>query len=103
MQEAIEFATEMMDKKMLTHAKRQIRSRMEESNLYVPSAIITTMGPVPRSAPTVERLTIGPVTVKVGMLPTTKTTTRGPKGKMQGVLLALNVEFKDTIRMTAQS
>nr|GEZ37536.1 hypothetical protein [Tanacetum cinerariifolium] len=79
--EAIEFATEMMDKKMLTHAKHQaeqkrklddtsrnnqhqqqpfkknnvaraytagpeIRSLMEEPNLYVPSEIITTMGPV---------------------------------------------------------
>nr|GFD29300.1 hypothetical protein [Tanacetum cinerariifolium] len=87
MQKAIEFATEMMDKKMLTHAERQvehkrklddtsrnnqhqqqpfkrnnvarvtllgqeIRSHMEGSNLYVPSAIITTMGPVPKSAPT---------------------------------------------------
>nr|GEZ53193.1 retrotransposon protein, putative, Ty3-gypsy subclass [Tanacetum cinerariifolium] len=86
-QEAIEFATKMMDKKMLTHAERQaeqkrklddtsrnnqhkqqpfkrnnvaqvtllgqeIRSLMEEPNLYVPSAIITTMGPVHRSAPT---------------------------------------------------
>nr|GEW89435.1 retrotransposon protein, putative, Ty3-gypsy subclass [Tanacetum cinerariifolium] len=64
MQEDIKFATKMMDKKMLTHAKRQeIRSLMEEPNLYVPSAIITTMGPIPRSAPTVERLAIGPVTV----------------------------------------
>nr|GFC72549.1 hypothetical protein [Tanacetum cinerariifolium] len=42
------------------------------------------------------------VIVKVDMLPTT-TTTRGPKGKMQGVSLVLNVEFKDTIRITAQS
>nr|GEU29011.1 putative reverse transcriptase domain-containing protein [Tanacetum cinerariifolium] len=53
MQEAIEFATEMMDKKMLTHVERQeIRSLMEEPNLYVPSVIITTMGPVHQSAPT---------------------------------------------------
>nr|GEU36535.1 putative reverse transcriptase domain-containing protein [Tanacetum cinerariifolium] len=53
MQEAIKFATKMMDKKMLTHAERQeIRSLMKEPNLYVPSAIITTMGPVHQSAPT---------------------------------------------------
>nr|GEW37689.1 putative reverse transcriptase domain-containing protein [Tanacetum cinerariifolium] len=83
-QEAIKFATEMMDKNMLTHAERQeIRSRMEESNLYVPSVIITMMGPVPRSALTVERLAIGPVIVKDDLVPTT-TTTRGPKGQMQG-------------------
>nr|GEV45933.1 putative reverse transcriptase domain-containing protein [Tanacetum cinerariifolium] len=99
MQEAIKFATEMTDKKMLTH---EIRSLIEEPNLYVSSAIITTMGPVPKSAPTVERLAIGPVTVKADLLlptTTTTTTTRGPKGKMQGVLLALNVEFKDTSRV----
>nr|GFA22844.1 hypothetical protein [Tanacetum cinerariifolium] len=79
MQEAIEFATEMMDTKMLTHAER----------------------PVLRSAQTIGRLAIGPVTVKADLLPTTittTTTTRGPKGQMQGVSLALNVEFKDTTR-----
>nr|GEX24590.1 hypothetical protein [Tanacetum cinerariifolium] len=42
------------------------------------------MGVVPRSVPTVERLAIGPVTIKPDLLPTTTTTTRGPKGKMQG-------------------
>nr|GEY17428.1 putative reverse transcriptase domain-containing protein [Tanacetum cinerariifolium] len=83
----------------LTLLGQEIRSLMEESNLYVLSAIITTMGPVPRSAPTVERLAIGPVTVKADMLlPTTRTTTRGPKGQMQRVSLALNVEFKDNTR-----
>nr|GEV70898.1 putative reverse transcriptase domain-containing protein [Tanacetum cinerariifolium] len=82
----------------LTLLGQEIRSRMEESNLYVPSAIITMMGPVPRSVPNVERLSIGPVTVKADLLPTTTTTTRGPNGKVQGVSLALNVEFKDTTR-----
>nr|GFA55746.1 reverse transcriptase domain-containing protein [Tanacetum cinerariifolium] len=102
MQEAIDFATEMMDKKMLTHAERimwhgltllgqELRSLMEEPNLYVPSAIITTIGPVHRSEPTVRRLAIGPVIVKAD-LPLPTTTTRGPKGKMQGVSLALNVK-----------
>nr|GEV92244.1 putative reverse transcriptase domain-containing protein [Tanacetum cinerariifolium] len=58
-------------------------------------------GTIPRSAPTVERLAIGPVTVKADLLPTTTTTTttRGPKGQMQGVSFALNVEFKDTTRV----
>nr|GFB23296.1 hypothetical protein [Tanacetum cinerariifolium] len=92
-QEAIEFATELMDKKMLIYAERQaehkrkfddslrnnqnshlkgimwhgltllgqeIRSLMEEPNLYVPSAIITTMGPVHQSTPTIRRLVIWP-------------------------------------------
>nr|GFC12331.1 hypothetical protein [Tanacetum cinerariifolium] len=85
----------------------EIRSCMEESNLYVPSVIITTMDPVPRSEPTVGRLAIRHVTVKADLLPTTTTTTtttiRGPKGQMQGVLLALSVEFKDTTRVSAQS
>nr|GEW65366.1 putative reverse transcriptase domain-containing protein [Tanacetum cinerariifolium] len=74
---------------------------MEESNLYVPSVIIATTGPVLRSVPTVGRLAIRPVTVKANLLPTTittTTTTRGPKGQMQRVSLALNVEFKDTTR-----
>nr|GEZ40192.1 reverse transcriptase domain-containing protein [Tanacetum cinerariifolium] len=93
MQEAIEFATEIMDKKMLIHAKRQaehkrkfddsqdIKSLMEEPNLYVPSEIITTIGPVHQSAPTARRLVIWPMIGKADLLlPTTTTTTRGPKG-----------------------
>nr|GEX22908.1 putative reverse transcriptase domain-containing protein [Tanacetum cinerariifolium] len=110
--EAIKFATKMIDKKMLTRAENQAEHKrklddtsrnnhMEGSNLYVPSVIITTTGPVPKNAPTVGRLAIGPVTVKADLLPTiTTTTTRGPKGKMKGVSLALNVEFKDTTRRT---
>nr|GEU87159.1 putative reverse transcriptase domain-containing protein [Tanacetum cinerariifolium] len=139
MEEAIEFATEMMDTKMLTHAERQaehkrkfddtsrnnqyqrqpimwhgltllgqeIRSLIEGPNLYVPSETITTMGHVHRSALTVKRLVIWPVIVKADqLLPTTTLTTRtttkttrGPKGQMQGVSLALNMEFKDTTRL----
>ncbi|GJR38349.1 putative reverse transcriptase domain-containing protein [Tanacetum coccineum] len=98
MQEAIEFATEIMDKKMITAAERkqrirgnlkrlqgtpktnsnhsketmwhgltllglEIRSLMEEPNLYVPGAIITTMGHVLKSALTAKRLVTRPVTV----------------------------------------
>nr|GFB18053.1 putative reverse transcriptase domain-containing protein [Tanacetum cinerariifolium] len=62
----------------LTLLGHEIRSLMEESNLFVPSVIITTIGPVPRSVPTIERLAIGPVTVKADLL--LPTTTRGPKG-----------------------
>nr|GEU34978.1 putative reverse transcriptase domain-containing protein [Tanacetum cinerariifolium] len=79
----------------------EIRSLMKEPNLYVPSAIITMMGPVHQSVPTVRRLLIWPVTVKADLLlpitittPTTTTTTREPKVKIQGASLALNVEFK---------
>nr|GEV45935.1 putative reverse transcriptase domain-containing protein [Tanacetum cinerariifolium] len=77
----------------LTLLGQEIRSLIEEPNLYVSSVIITTMGPVPKSATTVERLAIGPVTVKADLLlpTTTATTTRGPKGKIQGgcpILLA---------------
>nr|GEV13871.1 hypothetical protein [Tanacetum cinerariifolium] len=135
--EAIEFATEMMDKKMLTHAERhvennrkiddtsrnthinnshlkgitwhgctllgkEIRNLIEGPNLYVPSVIIITMGPVHRSAPT------GPMIVKADLLlpttttrttPITKTTTiihqqpkqqqqlEGPRGKCKGYYL----------------
>nr|GEV87902.1 hypothetical protein [Tanacetum cinerariifolium] len=103
MQEAIEFATEMMDKKMLTMAecqaenkikfedtsrnnqnqqqpfKRKIwhgltllgrvrRSRTEGLNLSAPSAIITTMGHVLKSALTAKGLAIWPVTVKSDLL-----------------------------------
>nr|GEV03914.1 putative reverse transcriptase domain, ribonuclease H-like domain, aspartic peptidase domain protein [Tanacetum cinerariifolium] len=53
MQEAIKFATEIMDKKMLTHAEhKEIGSLMEGPNLYVPSVIIITIGLVQRSVPT---------------------------------------------------
>nr|GEZ29692.1 hypothetical protein [Tanacetum cinerariifolium] len=60
---------------------------------------------VERSAPTVGRLAIGPVTVEANLLPTTitTTTTRGARGQMKGVSLDLNVEFKDTTRVSAQS
>nr|GEW26560.1 putative reverse transcriptase domain-containing protein [Tanacetum cinerariifolium] len=83
----------------LTLLVQEIRSLMEESNLYVPSVIITMMGPVPRNALTVERLAIRLVTVKADLLLPTTTTTRRPKGKMQGVSLALDLESMDTKRM----
>nr|GEY82476.1 putative reverse transcriptase domain-containing protein [Tanacetum cinerariifolium] len=55
MQEAIKFATKMIEKKMLTHAEcHEIRSLMEEPNLCVLSEIITMMGPVHQSVPTLK-------------------------------------------------
>ncbi|GJV82487.1 putative reverse transcriptase domain-containing protein [Tanacetum coccineum] len=135
MQEAVEFSTEMMDKKMLTatnvkqrirgnlkilqettktsigHSKGitwrgltllgpEIRSPMEELNLCVPGAIITTIGHVLKSALTTKRLATRPVTVKADLLllttTTTTTTTREPKGQIQEGSLALSVEFKVT-------
>nr|GEU93265.1 hypothetical protein [Tanacetum cinerariifolium] len=81
---------------MIHGSFKEIRSLMEEPNLYFPSEIITTMGSVPRSAPTVERLAIGPVIVKADLL---LPTTRGPKGQTQGVSLDLNVEFKNITRV----
>nr|GEW54914.1 putative reverse transcriptase domain-containing protein [Tanacetum cinerariifolium] len=70
----------------LTLPGQEIRSLMEEPNLYVPSEIITTMGPVHRSEPTVRRLAIRPVIVKADLLlpitTTLTTTTRGPKGQI---------------------
>nr|GFA18225.1 hypothetical protein [Tanacetum cinerariifolium] len=112
MQEAIEFATKMMDKKILTHADRiiwhgltllghEIRILMEEPNLCVPSAINTTMDPAHQSIQTVKRLVIWPMIVKADLLLpttttlTTTTTTREPKGQMQRESLALNLEFKE--------
>ncbi|GKA55350.1 putative reverse transcriptase domain-containing protein [Tanacetum coccineum] len=49
----------------LTLLGLEIRSLMEESNLYVPSAIITTMGHVLKSALTAKRLVTRPVTCGV--------------------------------------
>ncbi|GJV03429.1 putative reverse transcriptase domain-containing protein [Tanacetum coccineum] len=72
---------------------------MEEPNLYVPSAIITTRGYVLKSALTAKRLATRPVTVKVDLLltiTTTTTITREPKGQIHEASLALSVEFKVT-------
>ncbi|GJS44575.1 putative reverse transcriptase domain-containing protein [Tanacetum coccineum] len=43
----------------------EIRNLMEEPNLYVPSVIITTMGPVFKSALTAKSLATRPVTVRM--------------------------------------
>ncbi|GKD18634.1 putative reverse transcriptase domain-containing protein, partial [Tanacetum coccineum] len=63
MQEAIEFATELMDKKILAITERLVRrNRTEESNLCAPNATITMIGRVLPSALTAKGLAIWPVT-----------------------------------------
>ncbi|GJZ42470.1 putative reverse transcriptase domain-containing protein [Tanacetum coccineum] len=64
MQEAIEFATKLMDKKILTITERQAenkrKNRTKESNLCAPNATITMMGRVLPSALTAKGLVIWP-------------------------------------------
>ncbi|GJX08679.1 putative reverse transcriptase domain-containing protein [Tanacetum coccineum] len=66
MHEAIEFATELMDQKILTFAERQAKkkrkNRTEGLNLCGPNATITMMGRVLPSALTAKGLAIWPVT-----------------------------------------
>nr|GEZ73617.1 putative reverse transcriptase domain-containing protein [Tanacetum cinerariifolium] len=83
----------------LTLLGQEIRSLMEEPNLCVPSVIITMMGPMHQNVPTVRRLVIWHVTVKADLLLPTTTTTREPKGQMQGESPALNVEFKTMVNI----
>nr|GFA58834.1 putative reverse transcriptase domain-containing protein [Tanacetum cinerariifolium]GFA59657.1 putative reverse transcriptase domain-containing protein [Tanacetum cinerariifolium] len=65
----------------LTLLGREIRSLMGEPNLYVPSVIITMIGPVHQSVPTVRRLVIWPMIIKEGLLlPTTTTPPESPRG-----------------------
>ncbi|GKA16161.1 putative reverse transcriptase domain-containing protein, partial [Tanacetum coccineum] len=57
----------------LTLLGLEIRSLMEEPNLYVPSAIITMMGHVLKSALTAKSLVTRPVTIRFDLLLTTTT------------------------------
>ncbi|GJV76732.1 hypothetical protein Tco_1508316 [Tanacetum coccineum] len=96
MQEAIEFATELMDKKILTLAERQSENKRknltEDLNLCAPNATITMMGSVLPSALTAKGLAIRPMTVKAGLL--LSTTTREPKRQIKEFSLALSVELR---------
>nr|GFB28011.1 hypothetical protein [Tanacetum cinerariifolium] len=85
MQEAIEFATEMMDKKMLIHAEHQAEqkrkfhdtsrnSQHQQQPFKKNNVARDYIGPVHRSAPTIRRLAIGPVIVKSDLLLPTTTT-----------------------------
>ncbi|GJW26554.1 reverse transcriptase domain-containing protein [Tanacetum coccineum] len=88
MQDAIEFATELMDQKICTLAERQAenkrkfeglgkRNRTKELNLCALNATTIMMDSVLPSAPTVRGLAISPGTVKASLL---LPTTREPKG-----------------------
>ncbi|GJT62474.1 hypothetical protein Tco_1006007 [Tanacetum coccineum] len=72
MQEAIEFATELMDKKILTIAERQAKNKRknltEDLNLCAPNATITMTDSVLLNAPTARGLAIRPMTIKAGLL-----------------------------------
>ncbi|GJR15661.1 putative reverse transcriptase domain-containing protein [Tanacetum coccineum] len=72
MQDAIEFATELMDQKILK------RNLTEDLNLCAPSATITITGSVLPNAPTARGLAIRPGTAKASLL--LPITTREPKG-----------------------
>ncbi|GJS64759.1 hypothetical protein Tco_0679323 [Tanacetum coccineum] len=82
---------------------RKIRNLMKgNQNLYKPGAIITTMGHVLKSALTAKRLVTRPVTVKFDLLLTTTTTTtitRGPKGQIHELSLALSVECQASLQV----
>ncbi|GKF43171.1 hypothetical protein Tco_0129723, partial [Tanacetum coccineum] len=96
MQEAIEFATELMDKKILTitecQAENKRKSRTEGLNLCAPSATITMMGRMLLSVLTTKGLAIWPMTVKTGLL--LPTTTKEPKGQTKEFSLAMRVELR---------
>ncbi|GJZ48868.1 reverse transcriptase domain-containing protein [Tanacetum coccineum] len=105
MQEAIEFATELMDKKILSiterRAKNKRKNRTKESTLYAPNATIAMMGRVLPSALTTKGLAIWPVTVKVSLL--LPTTTKDPKGQTKEFSLAMSVELRVVSGVIAQS
>ncbi|GKD81739.1 reverse transcriptase domain-containing protein [Tanacetum coccineum] len=73
MQDAIEFATELMDKKISTFGLVR-RNLTEDLNLYALNATITMMGNVLLNVTSATELAIWPETVGVLQIPTTTTT-----------------------------
>ncbi|GKE22354.1 putative reverse transcriptase domain-containing protein [Tanacetum coccineum] len=111
MQEAIEFATKLMDKKILTIIEHQAENKRkfedtsqknltEDLNLYTLNATITMTNNVLLSALTAKGLAIRPVIIKVGML--LPTTTKEPTGKTKEFSLALSVELRVILEVIAQ-
>nr|GEW37272.1 hypothetical protein [Tanacetum cinerariifolium] len=93
MQEAIEFAMELMDKKILTLSECLVRRNLtEDRNLCAPNSTITMMGNVLSSVLTAKGLAIRPVTVKASLL--LPTTTRDPKRQIKDLSLALSMELR---------
>ncbi|GJY59979.1 reverse transcriptase domain-containing protein [Tanacetum coccineum] len=109
MQDAIEFATELMDQKISTLAERQAKNKRKEKetnaedlNLCNPkchlNATTIMMDNVLPSAPTARGLAIWPGTVEASLL---LPTTREPKGKIKEFSLALSVELRGISRVIA--
>ncbi|GJZ23094.1 putative reverse transcriptase domain-containing protein [Tanacetum coccineum] len=67
MQDAVEFATKLMDKNIRTFAERQTKNKRknltEDLNLCAPNATITMMDSMPLNATSATELAIWPVTV----------------------------------------
>ncbi|GKC93061.1 reverse transcriptase domain-containing protein, partial [Tanacetum coccineum] len=112
MQEAIEMATELMDKKISTWAERQNIRRAYTagsgekklyggSKPYALNVIITTMVHVLPNATSAIELATWPVTVGVPPMPTLPTT-KGALGQARN-LLAMNVEPRDISKGTVES
>nr|GEY64339.1 retrovirus-related Pol polyprotein from transposon 17.6 [Tanacetum cinerariifolium] len=124
MQDAIEFATELMDRKIRALANRQAKNKrnlddtskgimwqgpillglgkrkcMGDLNLCVLNETTIMMGSVLLSAPTVRGLAIWPRTIKASLL---LPTTREPQEQIKGVSLALSVELRVITRGIAR-
>ncbi|GJS63557.1 putative reverse transcriptase domain-containing protein [Tanacetum coccineum] len=107
MQDAIEFATELMDQKIYTFADRQAESKRKlddnsrnnqtQQQLYKRQNVVRayTAGP---GATTARKLAIWPVTVEVQLL---LLAIREPPGQFRGLSLALSVEFRGITRRIA--
>ncbi|GKA32489.1 hypothetical protein Tco_0718856 [Tanacetum coccineum] len=114
MQEAVEMATELMDKKVITIAERQAENKRKfentsrnnqnhtgDLNPYALNATITTTVRVLQNVINATKLAILLVTVGVWEMPT-MLTIRGALGQARN-LLASSVEFKGTTKGNAQS
>nr|GEZ67215.1 hypothetical protein CTI12_AA293570 [Tanacetum cinerariifolium] len=99
--EAIEFATETMDKRMLTHAERQAEQKWKVNDTLRNNQ--HQQQPFKRNnVARAYTASLGDKKPYGGTKPLS-TITRGPKGQMKGVSLALNVDFKDTTRLENSS
>ncbi|GJV61025.1 putative reverse transcriptase domain-containing protein [Tanacetum coccineum] len=102
MQDAIEFTTELIDKKFSTFAERLMlegmvkRNHMEDLNLCIPNETITMMVLVLPNAISATKLVIWTETVRVLQMPILLTT----KGTLRQVrkLLAMNVVLRGILR-----
>ncbi|GJT89869.1 putative reverse transcriptase domain-containing protein [Tanacetum coccineum] len=108
MQDAIEFATELMDQKIRTLAERQAESKRKfkdtsrnnqnQQQPFKRHNVAQAYTARPREKK--PGLAIRPETVEASLL--LPTTTREPKGKTKEFLLALNVELKAISRIIPQ-